>query len=173
MDASTLLSLAILAAMSATAIRLTAWMRQIGNGEDMLIVRRFIRAEPENVWSCIMDDRHVREVPGISVQRINHDDRGERVETILEDEEGWTYQTIDRVTRLDPGRQLVRHVEEIDGTVEPFGADQWETIALNPKSDGTEILLATQGRFGLGNVIWLMLNLHFSARRLRRAAEAA
>ncbi|HSM42103.1 MAG TPA: hypothetical protein VK862_15220 [Afifellaceae bacterium] len=173
MDASTLLSLAILAALSAGAIRLTAWMRQIGNGEDMLIVRRFIRAEPENVWSCIMEDRHVREVPGISIRRINHDEAGERVETILQDEEGWTYQTIDRVTRLEPGRQLVRHVEVIDGRAEPFGADQWETIALNPKEDGTEILLATQGRFGLGNVFWLILNLHFSARRLRQAAETA
>lgn len=173
MDASALLSLAILAGLSTAAIRLTTWLRQIGDGEDMLVVRRFIRAAPENVWSCIMEDRHVRDVPGITIQRINHDERGERVETILEDEAGWTYQTIDRVTRLDPGRQLVRHVEEIDGRVEPFGVDQWETIALNPKEDGTEVLLATQGRFGLGNVFWLVLNLHFSARRLRRAAEAA
>jgi hypothetical protein len=80
---------------------------------------------------------------------------------------------VDRVTRLEPGRQLVRHVEQIDGRTEPFGVDQWETIALNPTANGTEILLATQGRFGVGNVLWLIFTLHFSARRLRQAAEAA
>ena len=173
MDATAFMSLAILAVFAVAAIQITTWLRQIGNGEDMLVIRRFVRAAPENVWSCIMNDRHVREVPGIKVRRINHDERGERVETILEDEDGWTYQTVDRVTRLEPCRQLVRHVEQIDGRPEPFGADQWETIALNPTDNGTEILLATQGRFGVGNVLWLILTLHFSARRLRQAAETA
>jgi uncharacterized protein YndB with AHSA1/START domain len=173
MDATAFVSLAILAGFAVAAIQITTWLRQISNGEDMLIVRRFINAAPENVWDCIMEDRHVYSVPGITVRRINRDARGECVETILEDEEGWTYQTVDRVTRLEPGRQLVRHVEEIDGRSQPFGADQWETIALNPTDNGTEILLATQGRFGFGNVFWLIVTMHFSARRLRQAAEAA
>jgi len=173
MDATALTSLAVLACLAVAAIQISIWMHQIANGDDMLIVRRFVQAAPENVWSCIINDRHMPEVPGIKIRRIKRDEDGGRVETILEDEDGWTYHTVDRVTRIDPCRQLVRHVEQIDGRIEPFGADQWETIALNPTGNGTEILLATQGRFGFLNVLWLIVTLHFSARRLRQAAEAA
>ena len=167
------ISLSILAAFGVSAIWITSWLRRIADGEDMLVIRRSVRATPDRIWACIMGDRHLPMVPGMTVRRQNLGGDGSRVATIIEDQDGWTYRTIDRVTRLEPGRQLVRHVEEIDGALEPFGPDQWETIALNPTPSGTDMILATQGRFGLSNAFWLLFSMRFSARRLRQAAEAA
>jgi len=173
MDTEFLFSIAVLATFGVGAIKIASWIRKVADGEDMLIIRRSVRAAPDRVWSCIMADRHVPVIPGLTVRHYDLSADGNRVATIVEDEDGWVYRTVDRVTRLEPCRQLVRHVEEIDGSVEPFGADQWETIALSPTDTGTDIVLATQGRFGLANAMWLIVSMYFSARRLRQAAEAA
>lgn len=173
MDAEFVLSLAVLAGFAACAMRISAWLNRIADGGDMLIVRRAAKASPEDVWSCVINDRHIPVLPGLTIRRYDLGDGGNRVATVLEDEDGWVYRTVDRVTRLEPGRQLVRHVEEVDGRKEPFGAGQWETVALNPTANGTEILLATQGQFGLANVLWLIVSLNVTARRICQAAEAA
>jgi uncharacterized protein YndB with AHSA1/START domain len=173
MDAELLFSLAVLATFAVGAIRITTWLNQIAEGREMLIIRRSLRAAPESVWICVMDDRHIPAIPGMTVRHHPLSLDGNRVATIMEGEDGWIYRTVDRITRLEPGRQLVRHVEDIDGYPEPFGSDHWETIALSPTETGTEIVLATQGQFGWANVLWLVISLNFTARRLRQAAEAA
>ena len=165
--------MAVLASFAVVAVRLSTWLHRIAEGRAMLIVRRSVRAEPARVWSCVMDDRHVPVIPGVRVRHHALSADGNLVATVLEDGDGWVYRTVDRVTRMEPGRQLVRHVEEIDGQAEPFGRDHWETVGLEPTETGTDIVLATQGRFGMSNVLWLMISLNFTARRLRQAAEAA
>ena len=172
MDPEFLFAVLVLATFGISAIKITSWLRRIADGEEMLVIRRSVHATPERIWACIMRDRHLPEVPGLSIRRQNLGGDGRRVATIVEDEDGWTYRTVDRVTKMEPGRQLVRHVEEIDGALEPFGPDQWETIALNPTQSGTDMILATQGRFGISNAFWLLFSMRFSARRLRQAAEA-
>lgn len=171
MDTDFIVAVLVLAGFGVSAIKLTSWLRRIAEGEEMLVVRRSVRATPDRVWACVMGDRHLPSAPGLSVRRQNLGNDGRRVATIIQDEDGWTYRTVDRVTRMEPGRQLVRHVEEIDGAPEPFGPDQWETIALNPTKWGTDMILATQGRFGLSNAFWLLFSMRYSARRLRQAAE--
>ena len=171
MDPEFLFAIFVLLAFGVSAIKITSWMRRIAEGEEMLVIRRSVRATPERIWACIMGDRHLPSVPGLTIRRQNLGGDGRRVATIMQDQDGWTYRTVDRVTRMEPARQLVRHVEEIDGALEPFGPDQWETIALNPTQSGTDIILATQGRFGLSNAFWLLFSMRFSARRLRQAAE--
>ncbi len=173
MDAELFFLLAVLASFAVVAIRITTWLHDIADGKDMLIIRRSVRAAPDQVWSCVISDRHMPIIPGMTVRHHALSADGHRVATILEDEGGWVYRTVDRVTRMEPGRQLVRHVEEIDGQSEPFGTDHWETVGLNATATGTDIVLATQGRFGLSNVLWLIISLNFTARRLRQAAEAA
>ena len=173
MDPEFLLAISVLAAFAVLAINVTSWLRRIADGEEMLVIRRSVSAAPDRVWACIMGDHHLPDVPGLTVRRQSLGGDGRRVATIVQDEDGWTYRTVDRVTWMEPGRQLVRHVEEIDGALEPFGPDQWETIALNPTQTGTDMILATQGRFGLSNAFWLLFSIRFSARRLRQAAETA
>lgn len=173
MDPGPTVALLILAVFGLSAMLITSRLRRIANGDDMLVIHRSVHATPDRIWACIMGDRHIPIVPGMTVRRQTLGGDGHRVATIIEDEDGWTYRTVDRVTRMEPGRQLVRHVEEIDGAPEPFGPDQWETIALNPTPTGTDMILATQGRFGLSNAFWLLFSMRFSARRLRQAAEAA
>ncbi len=172
---STLSTLAglVLAVLGIGAMWSAWFFDQARRGERMIVSRRRIKAQPENIWLKINNGSTLRTFFGAKMQRRHLPEDPDIIETMI-DFQGVSNRVLERVIKNEPQRQLVTHVEELNGEREPLGAFHWDSFMLVPGKSSTEVVLAQRGDFGtFSSALFSWYCGRRALRNLKRASEPA